>query len=46
MKLLHTPSVRNLSFPTPRVLRTLVSSLLSLVFVLAAKSGWLEGLPW
>ena len=31
---------------SPRALRTLASSLVSLAFVLAAKSGWLEGVPW
>jgi hypothetical protein len=46
MKLLHTLFTRTITFPTPRTLRTFVSSLLSLAFVLAAKSGWLERLPW
>ncbi|MEQ1893674.1 MAG: hypothetical protein ABL998_14110 [Planctomycetota bacterium] len=31
---------------SPRTLRTLASSMVSLAFVLAAKSGWLEGVPW
>jgi hypothetical protein len=39
-------SVRFSPALSARALRTLASSLLSLAFVLAAKSGWLEGVPW